>query len=128
MLSHTKRMSKKMETKIYDKPLSYQETMDIYKRLCEHYHKRSSCEKCPVSSSKNYTKKLCRDFLIENTDKAEPILKQWAAEHPVKTNRDKFIEVFGEIERFGKCEIIDCSTVPCLECGWWNREYVEPEK
>lgn len=30
-----------METKIYDKPLSFQETMDIYKRLCEHYHKKT---------------------------------------------------------------------------------------
>lgn len=117
-----------METKIYDKPLSFQETMDIYKRLCEHHHKRSSCKECPVSSSKNYTKKLCRDFLIENTDKAEPILKQWAAEHPVKTNRDKLIEVFGEIQKYDdKCKN-HCSTIPCKSCNWWLQEYVEPFK
>lgn len=119
---------KTMETKIEDKPLSYQEAMDIYKRLCEHHHKRSSCKECPVSSSKNYTKKLCRDFLIENTDKAEPILKQWAAEHPVKTNMDKLIEVFGEIQKYDdKCKN-HCSTIPCKSCDWWLQEYVEPYK
>lgn len=119
---------KTMETKIDDKPLDFKEAMGIYKRLCEYPHKKDSCKECPVSSLKNGTNKVCRDFIIDNSDTAEPILKEWAAEHPAKTNRDKFAEVFGEIERFGKCEIIDCSTVPCIECGWWNREYVEPNK
>lgn len=119
---------KTMETKTDDKPLSYQEAMDIYKRLCEHHRKRSSCRECPVSSFKNYTEKMCREFLIENTDKAEPILKKWIAEHPVKTNRDKFVEFFGEIQKYDdKCEH-RCATVPCTSCDWWNREYVEPEK
>lgn len=117
---------KTMETKIDDKPLSYQETMDIYKRLCEHHRKRSSCRECPVSSFKNYTEKMCREFLIENTDKAEPILKKWIAEHPVKTNRDKFVEFFGEIQKYDdKCEH-RCATVPCTSCNWWHQEYVEP--
>lgn len=83
---------KTMETKIYDRPLSFQETMDIYKRLCE------------------------------------PILKQWAAEHPVKTNWDKLIEVFGEIQKYDdKCKN-HCSTIPCKGCNWWQQEYVEPYK
>lgn len=117
-----------METKIDDKPLSYQETMDIYKRLCEHHRKRNSCRECPVGSFKNYTGKMCRDFLIENTDKVEPILKQWAAEHPVKSNRDKFVEFFGEIQKYdGECEH-HCATVPCTSCNWWHQEYVEPDK
>lgn len=110
-----------METNIYDKPLSFQETMDIYKRLCEHHHKRNSCKECPVSSSKNYTKKLCRDFLIENTDKAEPILKQWAAEHPVKTNEQKCNEMFLEV--FG----MQYATA-LMHPDWWHQEYVEPDK
>lgn len=118
----------KTMSKSDNKPLSFQETMDIYKRLCEHHRKRNSCRECPVSSSKNYTKKLCRDFLIENTDKAEPILKQWAAEHPVKTNWDKLIEVFGEIQKYDdECEH-HCSTRPCQSCDWWLQEYVEPYK
>lgn len=116
----------KTMSKSDNKPLSFQETMDIYKRLCEHHRKRNSCRECPVGSFKNYTGKMCRDFLIENTDKVEPILKQWAAEHPVKSNRDKFVEFFGEIQKYdGECEH-HCATVPCTSCNWWHQEYVEP--
>lgn len=117
---------KTMETKIDDKPLSYQEAAKIKRRLC--LSMRDGCTNCPLSSDSNGTTRDCNEFFVNYTDEAEFTLKKWAAEHSVKTNRDKFIEVFGEIERFGKCEIIDCSTVPCLECGWWHREYVEPEK
>lgn len=121
-----KEEQEKTMSKSNDKPLNYQEVTSIYKRLCEHHRKRNLCKGCPVSSFKNYTGKMCREFLIENTDKAEPILKKWAAEHPVKTNRDKFIEVFGEIQKYDdKCEH-HCATVPCTSCNWWHQEYVEP--
>lgn len=113
---------KTMETKSNDKPLDFKEAMRIKRRICE--TASGKCENCYIASDMD----CCNDFFTNYTDNAESILKKWAAEHPAKTNRDKFAEVFGEIERFGKCEIIDCSTVPCLECGWWNREYVEPEK
>lgn len=112
---------KTMETKIDDKPLDFKEAMGIYKRLCEHHHKRSSCKECPVSSFKNYPKKLCRDFLIENTDKAEPILKQWAAEHPVKTNEQKCNEMFLEV--FG----VQYATA-LMDPNWWKQKYVEPHE
>lgn len=117
---------KTMKTKIDDKPLSLQEATSIYKRLCEHQRKKESCRECPVSSFKNHTNKVCRDFIINNSDTAEPILKKWLAEHPVKTNMDKLIEVFGEIQKYDdKCKN-HCSTIPCKSCNWWQREYVEP--
>ena len=109
-----------METKIDDRPLSFTEAMSIFKRLCESRSGNRYCSKCPVGSNKNQVNKPCRDFLIEHTDKAEPILKKWATEHPAKTNRDKFAEVFG------KCEFVICSVVPCSNCDWWDQEYVEP--
>lgn len=111
-----------METKIDDKPLSFKEAMEIKKKICESVI--GACSNCPIANSADE----CIEFFTCHSGEAETFLKQWTAERPTKTNRDKFVEVFGEIERFGKCEIIDCSTVPCLECGWWNREYVEPEK
>ena len=115
---------KTMETKIGDKPLSYQEAVKIKQRICNSY----ICANCPLDSKNNGLSKGCFYAFVQNPKETEKFLKQWTAERPTKTNRDKFVEVFGEIERFGKCEVIDCSTVPCLDCNWWLREYVEPEK
>ena len=113
---------KTMVTKIDDKPLSFKEAMEIKKKICESVI--GACSNCSIANSADE----CIEFFTCYSGEAETFLKEWLAEHPTKTNRDKFVEVFGEIKRYGKCEIIDCSTVPCLECGWWNREYVEPEK
>lgn len=117
---------KTMETKIDDKPLSFAEAMKIRKRLCTNM--RDVCGNCPLSSDNNDTTKSCDDFMLDHPDMAELILKEWMAEHPLKTNKDKFAEVFGEIERFGKCKFVNCSAVPCIGCGWWQQEYVEPYK
>ena len=114
-----------METKIDDKPLSYQEAAKIKQEIC---HGHPTCINCPLDSKNNGLSKGCFYAFVQNPKETEEFLKQWTAERPTKTNRDKFVEVFGEIKRYGKCEIIDCSTVPCLKCGWWNREYVEPDR
>ena len=111
---------KTMETKMDDKPLSFKEAMEIKKKICESVI--GACSNCPIANSADE----CIEFFTCHSGEAETFLKEWLAEHPTKTNRDKFVEVFGEIKRYGKCEIIDCSTVPCLKCGWWNREYVGP--
>lgn len=105
---------KTMETKIDDKPLDFKEAMRIKKRICE--TASGKCENCYIASDMD----CCNDFFTNYTDNAESILKKWAAEHPAKTNRDKFTEVFG------KCEFVICSVVPCSKCDWWDQEYVEP--
>lgn len=115
---------KTMETKIDDQPLSYQEAMKINKRLC--LSMRNVCENCPLSSNNNDTAKTCDDFMLDHPDMAEPILKEWMAEHPVKTNMDKLIEVFGEIQKYDDEYKNHCSTIPCKSCNWWQQEYVEP--
>ena len=112
---------KTMGTKIDDKPLSLQEATSIYKRLCESQRKKESCRECPVSSFKNHTNKVCRDFIINNSDTAEPILKKWLAEHPVKTNEQKCNEMFLEV--FG----MQYATALMLP-DWWQQEYIEPYK
>lgn len=117
---------KTVETKSDNKPLSFTEAMKIRKRLCASM--RDVCENCPLSSDNNDTTKSCDDFMLDHPDMAEPILKEWAAEHPVKTNRDKFTEVFGEIEKFGKCKFAICSAVPCSRCDWWQEEYIDPKE
>lgn len=106
-------------SKSNDKPLNYQEVTSIYKRLCEYQLKKGSCRECPVSAFKNHTNKVCRDFIINNSDTAEPILKKWAAEHPVKTNEQKCNEMFLEV--FG----MQYATA-LMHPDWWQQEYVEP--
>ena len=115
-----------METKSDNKPLSYQEAMKIKKRICQSM--RGVCVYCSLSSHNNDTTKSCDDFMLDHPDMAEPILKEWMAEHPAKTNWDKLIEVFGEIQKYDdKCEH-RCSARPCQSCDWWLQEYVEPYK
>lgn len=121
-----KEQEKIMETKIDDKPLNFTEAMKIRKRLCTSM--RDVCGNCPLSSYNNGATIPCKDFMLDHPDMAEPILKEWMAEHPFKTNKDKFAEVFGEIEKFGKCKFAICSAVPCSRCDWWDQEYVEPYK
>lgn len=120
---------KTMGTKI-DEPLSYQEAMRIFKKLCKNEEKFGCLEReCPLYHP--YRDELhltCFYALHEYSDEIEPILKKWLAEHPVKTNRDKFVEFFGEIQKYDdECEY-HCVTVPCQSCDWWHQEYVEPEK
>ena len=113
-----------MELKIDDKPLSFQDAAKVYKRIC--LSVGDKCMDCPLRLSKNGTNKPCNDFMLDHPDIAEPILKEWLAEHPIKTNRDKLIEVFGEIQKYDdKCNN-HCSTIPCKSCNWWQQEYVEP--
>lgn len=107
---------KTMELKIDDKPLDFKEAMEIKKRMCETTGYK--CENCCIASDTD----SCNYFFVNDADEAEVTLKEWAAEHPAKTNRDKFTEVFG------KCEFVICSVVPCSKCDWWDQEYIEPNK
>lgn len=107
-----------METKIYDKPLSFTEAMKIRKKLCTSM--RDVCENCPLSSHNNDTVKPCDDFMIDHPDMAEPILKEWMAEHPLKTNKDKLNEMLLKV--FGMPYTITVLKDP----KWWQQEYVEP--
>ena len=98
------------------------------------------CAKCPfyrvVCTSNCYT------GVSFNAEKAIEIANDWAKEHPVKTNADKFKEAWGCEPKnrddmyycprpFGKP---DCSGTPdedmsCEECrkAFWEAEYVEPK-
>lgn len=117
-----------METKIDDKPLSYCRAIEIWNKLCNSYNEKECIEKCPLHFNQNKYGVRCEVILKKHPSEAETILKKWAAEHPVKTNRDKFVEFFGEIQKYDdKCKN-HCSTIPCKSCDWWLQEYVEPYK
>ena len=105
-----------METKSDNKPLSFQEAMKIKKRICETVNYK--CENCCITSDVD----SCNDFFANYADEIEPILKEWAAEHPVKTNEQKCNEMFLEV--FG----MQYATALKKHSDWWQEEYIEPNK
>lgn len=94
-------------------------------RMCYSYE---DCEDCPAlkyCSEKSKIKEL------------EKVIMNWAKEHPIKTNADKFREVFGfdtsTETSFTFCPFINdgCDSENCETCGkhdFWNQEYKEPKK
>ena len=109
----TLKQEKIVETKVDDKPLGYQEAMEIYKKICNN---TAECINCLLSSDNNGTQISCQDFLRNCPGKAEPILKKWLAEHPIKTNEQKINEMF--LETFG----ISYATA-LAHPDWWQQEY-----
>lgn len=106
-------------------------------RMCN--PKNMTCYQCELSASKNGSHVLCEEFMRHYPEKYEKVIMDWAKEHPIKTNADKFKEVFGfEVMSEGKkCIGIECDynrfgeIVPCKECSkyhFWEKEYVELDK
>lgn len=94
-----------------------------YSRMCNAYP--YSCndgnDVCPMDKvrGKEY---VCRYWtLVVDPEKAEEVIMDWAKEHPVVTNRDKFKEVFG-IDPV----LVDWWSIK--GAAWLSNEYKEPDK
>ena len=107
------------------------EVMKHRKRMCDVFH----CGDCKINQCENAeNKKGCDKFIEDYPQEAEEIIMKWAKEHPVKTNTDKFKEVFGSdiklTTRDGRhCGGIVCPAICCSDCEYkdfWNKEYKEP--
>ena len=115
--------------------MEFKEAIKTRKRMCDYY---KNCNCCPIEKFEDG----CMITLegAEELDEYERILEEWAKEHPIMTNADKFTEVmkntFGEyLEKteikevcVGRIRAIKCihNCEECLE--WWNEEYKEPKK
>lgn len=105
------------------------EVMKHKERMCNTY---VDCTKCPVAKGNNKKNTSCDDLMKFYPEEAQSIIMKWASAHPVKTNADKFKEVFGiEVDRGSHgCHGIgvNCCDIPCSECNYrnfWNKEYVD---
>ena len=87
----------------------FQKVMRERQRMCSSY---STCCQCNISAFLN---DICAVWIMKNPEEAERIVMQWAAEHPIKTNQDKFKEVFG-YNSFAECP-----------AGWSYMEYKEQD-
>ena len=122
--------------------MEFKEVVKIRSRMCDYYKK---CDGCPLGG----VPFGCISGMaeVETADEYERILEEWAREHPVMTNIDKYIEVmkntFGgtkfdkdvvHIKVCPQCvgkeiDSNECARIRCSECyKWWNEEYKEPEK
>lgn len=103
----------------------FQKVVKEKERMCDKY----VCALCPLGKYHRLSSEHCSRWVIANPKQAESIIMRWAAEHPIKTNRMRFEEVFGcgivthEIHEAipGHVEILNASDEEFEE--WLNAEY-----
>ena len=98
--------------------------LEALKRMCAFYHaEKSCCLNCPLSVGNNGTEYGCAKYQTDYPSKAVIIVDEWAREHPIITNREKFVEVFGAIS-------FAAFVWNKLKDGgyddWWEKEYKAP--
>ena len=83
-------------------------------RMCRCY--AGFCKECPLGFAAS-----CKNWVLAQSAEAEQIIMKWAAENPLKTNGDKFREVFGYdlTEKFFTSSKVK---------DWYNAEYKKPEE
>ena len=65
--------------------------MKEFARMCNYY--TANCDSCPMSV--RFGSCEMGGLYIYDMDEIVDIIDKWSIEHPVKTNADKFYEVFG---------------------------------
>lgn len=106
------------------------EVMKHRKRMCGASNPR--CSSCELCSDNNKYDVGCSTFIFNYYEQAEEIIMKWAKEHPIKTNADKFKELFGFIPDGDSC-VRACRNLGMHGCNgceyddFWNQEYKEPK-
>lgn len=116
----------------------FQEVMKQLKRMCDSYE-NNKCGSCKINDLLD-GHIGCAIFTRDKADKAEKIIMDWAKEHPIKTNRDKFNEILEQVfgVKLNEENLIGCAGIACpgnkYECdeckykGFWEKEYRERKK
>lgn len=97
------------------------------------------CIECPFHGTNTGREIPCGEFEINYPAEAIAIVQKWSDEHPVMTNKEKFVQimkdVFGVEVSIGKNEcpptvcFFDKCNSECSKCmKWWDELYKEPEK
>lgn len=104
--------------------------MDVVNYLKERTRMTDSCNinchDCPFSRYNNGTGEGCTDFEGQYPEEAVRIVEEWSNAHPIQTNGQKFVEVFGfEPTTWNKMgeEIHDFIADP----QWWHEQYESPK-
>lgn len=70
----------------------------------------------------------CAEVIEKHPIEAEQIVEQWAKEHPIVTNEDKFKEVFGDVIKDLYTSGVVTEDVDIYISKWLEREYEKQEK
>lgn len=104
------------------------EVMKQKNRMCGTYE---ICNECPMHKNNNGENMSCSPFFFSKPEVAEGIIMKWTSEHLIKTNADKFREVFG-FEFVSPCVALSACDGECEGCQWddafWDKEYIEPKE
>lgn len=110
--------------------MEFQEVCKNFTRMCDSI----GCSECGIEKAQKIRREFpsCESFLVDCPEKSESIVEQWAKEHPIVTNGDKFREVFGielkSSERYdGYCLLTGNDSIAKDSEEWLNQEYKEPE-
>lgn len=105
----------------------YIEVMKQANRICKTYREGKCLKECPLHKGSIG----CGGFIMSNPQEAEEIIINWGKNHPIKTNADKFKEVFG-FKPNGcpstKAQCIGSICVNCDKYDFWSQEYKEPKE
>ena len=82
----------------------------------------------------------CHFWEQDNSEQAAQAVEEWSKENPIKTNAQKFEEVFGIAPTQKVCLFLECNENGggfvdgelggCAKCklnNWWDEPYKEPE-
>lgn len=86
------------------------------------------CKGCELGEKRHKENLSCNEFQRKYPEEYIEIVKKWAKEHPVKTKKQKFLELFNADtpRKWHKdCEKTCNANVPCSFCLWWDEEYEE---
>ena len=105
--------------------------MKAHERMCKTYSEQG-CKECPISSYKSGANTTCYFLMKDHSERFEEIVTKWDAEHPQKTLKDRFFEIFPDAQKNATGLPKPCPTwlgwldkCPefCEKC--WNRPWEE---
>ena len=107
--------------------------MKAHERMCKIYSEQG-CKECPISSYKSGANTTCYFLMKDHSERFEEIVTKWDAEHPRKTLKDHFFEMFPDAPKNGDgapklCpnylgwDEFECCDYNCEKC--WNRPWEE---
>lgn len=94
-------------------------TLKELSRMCE----TTSCCKCGLMIYNNGLNLPCAKMLRTRPEEVYAVVEQWSKENPIKTNLQKFAEVFGCVVAYQA----NHARAGGLPEEWWNLPYEAPK-